>query len=217
MKNKKSISLFFSCILVSLSIGLTVGLCIDGLFGNNKEMQFPEMASVPPSNNKSESVVIHEEKTLPVTNQEDKITADTSYMILEKDLNTGAITTRSMSMPAKYIGLTRQGFQEQLLDYVANPPLTELENGFVNAELVSFSPLQVEVQMNYRIEKPTGIYYIMTYDNKIVVMLEDKKTVYLSTEISLKTLPEDVQQDIIRGLFIPNDKSLYDFLENYTS
>ena len=124
---------------------------------------------------------------------------------------------KQSNIPEKYIGLNREQLLEQLNDYQANPPLSELENGFVSLELVSFSPLQLEVQMNYHYIEPVGIFYIMSYDNKVVVMLEDKKTVFLSTEISMKELPEEVQQDIMRGLFIPNEECLYDFLETYTS
>ena len=110
---------------------------------------------------------------------------------------------------------------EQLLehfeDFEANPTLTELERGFISLELIAFSPIQVEIQMNYREVMPTGIFYIMVYDHKLIVMLEDKKTVFLATEIPISELPAEVQQDVMRGLFIPNELELYDFLENYTS
>ena len=71
--------------------------------------------------------------------------------------------------------------------------------------------------MDYQYIQPTGSFYIVIYDNRVLVMLEDKKTVFQETEIDLSELPEEVQQDILHGLFIPNQESLYDFLENYTS
>ncbi len=163
-----------------------------------------------------ENVIIHDE-VYPVSANEDTITADTTYMILEKDINTGNISKNLSPIPEKYIGLTREQFLEHLEDLEANPPLTELERGFVSLELVAFSPIQVEIQMNYQEVKPTGIFYIMVYDHKLLVMLEDKKTVFLATEISVSELPAEVQQDVMRGLFIPNELALYDFLENYTS
>ncbi len=217
MKKKKSISLFFSYILASLCIGLAIGLIVMNQYHKNirndltvQETEFAKMK-------KQESIIIHEENTIPVTAKEDIITADTAYLILEKDMNTGEIQTKRSDMPAKYIGLNREQVLEQLNDYQANPPLTELERGFVGLDLISFSPIQLEVQMNYRYIEPVGIFYIMAYDNKVVVMLEDKKTVFLSTEITMKELPSEVQQDVMRGLFIPNEECLYDFLETYTS
>lgn len=209
MKNKVSISLFFSVIIIALCLGIVLGLQMKGTEVTEK----PDDSFVK----NTENVIIHEETPLPVLAKEDKITADTGYMVLKKDVDNGEIYKKLDRIPEKYIGLTREQLIEQLEIYEQNPPLTELEKGFVGIELLSFSPSQVEVQMNYHQEEPTGIFYIMVYDHNIVVMLEDKRTVFLSTQIKLSELPDDVQQDIIKGLFIPNEKSLYDFLENYTS
>ena len=132
-------------------------------------------------------------------------------------MDTGNIRKNLTKIPEKYIGLTREQFLLHLDDFEANPPLTELERGFVSLELIAFSPIQVEIQMNYQEVKPSGIFYIMVYDHKLLVMLEDKKTVFLATEIPITELPAEVQQDVMRGLFIPNELELYDFLENYTS
>ena len=169
------------------------------------------------SKKQQDSIIIHEEESVSVITKEDTITADTEYLILEKDMNTGEIQTKRADIPEKYIGLNREQILEQLNDFQANPPLSELEHGFVGLDLISFSPVQLEVQMNYRYIEPVGIFYIMAYDNKVVVMLEDKKTVFLSTEITLTELPAAVQQGVIQGLFIPNEECLYDFLETYTS
>lgn len=213
MKRKISISLFFT--------GLTICLCIGIVLGS--QMQTSEASSEDKGNKKEfslikkpENVIIHDE-VYPVSAKEDTITADTTYMILEKDMNSGNISKNLSQIPEKYIGLTREQLLEHLEDLEANPPLTELERGFVSLELIAFSPMQVEIQMNYQEVKTTGIFYIMAYDHKLLVMLEDKKTVFLATEIPISDLPGDVQQDVMRGLFIPNEVALYDFLENYTS
>ncbi len=164
-----------------------------------------------------ENVVIYEESVLEVAAQRDTVNADTDYIILEKDMDSGKIVKNHTKIPEKYIGLTREQLIEQLKDYEANPPLTELERGFVGVELLTFSVDQVEVQMNYQYVKATGSFYIVVYDNMLVVMLEDKKTVFLGTQIAVNELPYAVQQDVMKGLFIPNEESLYDFLETYTS
>ncbi len=186
-------------------------------FHNKQNVSLEEKESILPNANRKEGIIISDELSIPVASKEDTITADTDYMILVKNMNTGEIKVKREELPEKYIGLNREQIMEQLNDFQANPPLSELELGFVGVDLISFSPQQLEVQMNYRFIEPVGIFYIMAYDNKVVVMLEDKKTVFLSTEISLKELPTEVQQDIMRGLFIPNEESLYDFLETYTS
>lgn len=217
MKSKKSISLFFSCMIVSLCVGLVIGLFIMNYYQNRTKQMRLEREADSLLMDREESFIIHEESSIPVSSKEDTITADTTYLILEKDMNTGEIQTKRAEIPDKYIGLNREQLLEQLSDFQANPPLSELEQGFISLDLISFSPVQLEVQMNYQYIEPTGIFYIMAYDHKVVVMLEDKKTVYLSTEIALEQLPSEVQQDIMRGLFIPNEECLYDFLESYTS
>lgn len=217
MKNKKSISLFFAGMMVSLCIGLVIGLIIMNHYHQKSNAINFENDSEFITAKQQDPVIIHEEESISVTTKEDIITADTAYLILEKDMNTGEIQTKHADIPEKYIGLNREQILEQLNDFQANPPLSELEHGFVGLDLISFSPVQLEVQMNYRYIEPVGIFYIMAYDNKVVVMLEDKKTVFLSTEIPLKELPTDIQQEIMRGLFMPNEECLYDFLETYTS
>lgn len=213
MKRKISISLFFT--------GLTICLCMGILLGS--QLQSSEPSKEDKAERKEFSLiqtpenVIIQDEVHPVSANDDMITADTTYMILEKNMNTGNISKNLYQIPDKYIGLTREQLLEQLEDLEANPPLTELERGFVSLELISFSPIQVEIQMNYQEMKSTGIFYIMVYDHKLLVMNEDKKTVFLATEIPVSALPAEVQQDVMRGLFIPNELELYDFLENYTS
>lgn len=213
MKKKISISLFFAGLTICLCMGILLGSQIQSTknsLEDKEETKEFHLIKAP------ENVII-DDIVYPVSSNEDTITADTTYMILEKDMDTGNIRKNLTKIPEKYIGLTREQFLLHLDDFEANPPLTELERGFVSLELIAFSPIQVEIQMNYQEVKPSGIFYIMVYDHKLLVMLEDKKTVFLATEIPITELPAEVQQDVMRGLFIPNELELYDFLENYTS
>jgi len=213
VKRKISISLFFTGLTICLCIGIILGIQMQKTKKISEDK--PEIKDF--SLIKGPENVIIQDEIYPVSVNDDTITADTTYMILEKDMNTGNITKNLSQIPEKYIGLTREQLLDHLADLEANPPLTELERGFVSLDLVAFSPIQVEIQMNYQQVAPTGIFYIMVYDHKLLVMLEDKKTVFLATEIPVSELPAEVQQDVMRGLFIPNELELYDFLENYTS
>ncbi len=40
---------------------------------------------------------------------------------------------------------------------------------------------------------------------------------YLSTDISVSNLPKDLQEKVVEGIHFYDEKSLYDFLENYSS
>lgn len=196
-----------------LCIGIAIGLNLMKTYNSNDCTESIPNESIITK----EQVVIHDEISVPVTADKDVLTADTDYLILEKNINTGEIHKKHVPIPEKYIGLTREQVIEQLTDYQMNPPLSELELGFVNMEMISFSPSQLQVQMNYQYIEPTGIFYILSYDHKVIVTLEDKKTIFLNTEITMEELPFEVQQDIMNGLFIPNEECLYDFLETYTS
>ena len=101
--------------------------------------------------------------------------------------------------------------------YEAFPPLSELERGFVGLEVLSFSRERVVVQMNYKYVQPSSSFYLAAYDNKVIVYLEDKRTVYIETEILLDSLPFEIQESIMDMMWMENEEKLYDFLENYSS
>ena len=147
----------------------------------------------------------------------ENLNADTSYVLEEKDIRNNTIVETIWKLPAKYIGMNREEFLEAMKIYEASPPLEELERGFVSLEVLSFSPEKVVVQMNYEYVLPGECFYLMVEDNYVVVYLEDQKTVYMDTDILLKELPEELQQQIIQIMYMPDEESLYDFLENYSS
>lgn len=147
----------------------------------------------------------------------EKLNADTAYVLEETDLRNNTIVETTWKLPAKYIGMNREEFLEAMDLYAASPPLEELERGFVSLEVLSFSKEKVVIQMNYEYIQPGSSFYLMVENNYVVVYLEDMETVYMDTDILLTDLPEELQQDIIRVMYVPDEESLYSFLENYTS
>ena len=71
--------------------------------------------------------------------------------------------------------------------------------------------------MNYRYVQPTASFFLAAYDNKVIVYLEDGKTIFMKTDISLDSLPEELQSEIIRMMWVEDQETLYDILEGYTS
>ncbi|MBR5248399.1 MAG: hypothetical protein IKV27_05605 [Lachnospiraceae bacterium] len=171
-----------------------------------------EQEAVSPSLSVQES---HEKQEVSALTQ--KLNAGTSYVLEETDLRNDTVVETTWKLPAKYIGMNREQFLEAMDLYEASPPLAELERGFVSLEVKSFSPQKVVVQMNYDYIQPGSSFYLKVEDNFVVVYLEDKTTIYMDTDILLKDLPEDLQQEIIQVMFVPDEESLYDFLENYSS
>ena len=71
--------------------------------------------------------------------------------------------------------------------------------------------------MYYEYIQPTPCFYIAAYDNRVVVYLEDKKTIYIDTGIPLDSLPEELKMMVINMYKIEDESILFGFRENYTS
>lgn len=217
MKFLKWFSLFFVSMVITLFFGICIGFMMEDYFyPNKKEHQSEEKLTVVPK----KSVVFEEEpspEVVAVSGQEERINANTEYICIEHDMVTGEEVPVSGNVPQKYLGMTREQFVESMSEYETNPPLGERERGLVSVEVRRFSSAEVEVLMNYKYIHPGENFYIIVYDDRINVLLEDKKTVFLETGIMAKDLPESLQQKIVQGMYISGEEALYDFLESYTS
>lgn len=166
---------------------------------------------------KQDTLTETEDNAEPVSAFMEKLNADTDYVLQEVDVRNQTVVETIWTLPAMYIGMDREQFLAAMDLYEAAPPLAELERGFVSLEVLSFSAQRVIVQMNYEYTQPSNSFYIKAENNLLVVYLDDQQTVYMYTSIFLDRLPERVQQDIINIMFIPDEESLYNFLENYSS
>lgn len=152
-----------------------------------------------------------------VSSSRETLSVDTEYILEETDILSGTVVEISGRLPDKYIGLNREQFLDALEAYELFPPLSEMERGFVNLELLSFSGERVVVQMNYQYLQPSQSFYLAVRDNEVVVYLEDRSTVYINTGIELDSLPEKIQQEIIQMIWVEDEERLYHFLESYSS
>lgn len=50
-----------------------------------------------------------------------------------------------------------------------------------------------------------------------MVLCDDRETVYQYTEIEADRLPEELQRELIIGMYVENEEALYRFLETYSS
>lgn len=222
------ISIFCGGLLLCGLMGMAGGMLGVGLVGRQQQSEqpqeepvvLPEATDTPAGSgwhNQIMAETAEESDTEPVASVRETINADTEYILREKDLLNGSEVETSGNMPEMYIGMTREQFLTAMENYEAAPPLSEKERGFVSLEVLSFAPSRVVVQMNYRYVQPSESFYIVAVDDLLVVYLEDRETVYQYTNIHLSQLPEQLQQEIIKVMYISDEESLYDFLENYTS
>lgn len=159
-----------------------------------------------------------EQSAIEVSDTLEKITTcDTSCIMFEYDMKSGEKKENIIQLPDKYWGMTRDTLQTALEEYQLAPTLEDQEKGFVSISLDSFSATEVVITKYYNLTEKTGGYYLMVEDGKIVVMEEDKRTVYLSTDIYADALSDSLKQELIQGKFIHSMDELYGFLESYTS
>ena len=121
------------------------------------------------------------------------------------------------TIPIYFMGLSREELMEAVNNYELSPSFNDLQKGFKSIQLTYFSREKIIVKKNYVKYEKEDVYYLKVEDNKIVVYQSDMETVYMTTEIEMDKLPDDLQQEIINVKCINNLESLYDFLESYSS
>lgn len=245
MKFVKGIGLFFVYPLTMLVIGFYAGMEITQYFypgdqkqsgppvQENAQMQDEFVKSAADSDADSEnnvrqvsesglkedadSALGEEQDALYVSSDSETLYVGTEYVLEETDIIHHTVVETTWRLPDKYVGMNREQFLAAMETYAAAPPLTELERGFVGLEVLSFARERVVVRMDYRYVQPSSSFYLAAYDNKVLVYLEDRQTVYIETDILLDTLPLELQQEIVRMMWVENEEALYNFLETYSS
>ncbi len=225
MKFVKGISLFFIYPMFMLVLGFYAGVRLpDSVWGGSSGPEgtaleplpdeFAELPGVSTGDARAEDETTPylEAAVIPET-----LSIETEYVLEEKDVYGDTVVETTGRLPAKYVGMNREQFIEAMEEYEAFPPLSERQRGFVGLEVRSFSRARVVVQMNYQFVLPTSSFYLAAFDNEVVVLLEDRETIYIETNIRLEKLPEEQQQEIINMMWIENEEALYDFLEAHSS
>lgn len=159
-----------------------------------------------------------EEQVIEAIVEEDPVvTANTIYLVEEVNLTDGTVAEKEEPLPVKYIGLDRESLIRELESYEDTPALTDLQRGFESIELTMFSRDQIVVCKYYRSKEEEQGYYLMVADHFVVVYEQDGKTLYMTTEILLENLEESLQNEIMKGKYMEDEQSLYNFLESYSS
>lgn len=154
------------------------------------------------------------EENKPASSLNNCLSVDTEYCVEMVLLPDQTVTSNTERLPKQYWGMNRESFLEAVRNYEEHPPLAEQEQGLVSLEVCSFAPERVVVRKQYQKEP---VYYIAVKDHEIVVLLSDRKTVYIETGMQLDRLPEQLQTSIMQCYEIEGEENLYSFLENYTS
>lgn len=91
------------------------------------------------------------------------------------------------------------------------------------AELVEEEKKQAESEPKKEVVRTEGqatkedVYYLTELNGYVAVYLSDRTTVYEFTNIAVDALPDEIKAEIKEGKVIEGTKSLYGFLESYSS
>ncbi len=151
------------------------------------------------------------------TNEEERIDSYTNYILESYDMTNYELHEEKLPMPSEYIGMTREGLISYLEDYSRYPSEEDQEKFLEDIQLISYSDEKIIVRKSFKPEEIPETFYLMVENNMVNVYYKDKKTVYMYTDISLDTLPSDVQSEIISIKYIRSPEELYNFLETYSS
>lgn len=210
MKVVRGISLFV------IALGLFVIGCFLGFEGHS--FFYPNERA---DNNKSNAPVEAAEKKMQVSTQDQNvISADTSFVVIKVNVEDQSESTEEIPVPTYYMGMDREAFEKQIESFDRSPSLQELQKGFQGSEIRSFSGSKVELCKFYqeKKEEDARFYYLAVLDNKVVVYREDGQTIYMETDILAEDLPADILQELLTQKRVVNtEEDLYDFLESYSS
>lgn len=209
MHTLKKISVFLMVTGISFMAGIYCEKLMNSFYPHSEERE-----QLPINYTKTQE---HEEAIKPAIQSEELITADTKLIIVEHNLKSGNEIRSENIMPTKYIGLNREKFISEMEIYEISPALSDIKKGFRSQFVVSFSGSEIVLQKNYSGNNEIMHFYILSKDNKLVVYYEDMETVFLTTDITLDSLPSNVRLEILSKKYFETEEELYNFLESYSS
>lgn len=213
MKFAKRISIFFIIPMGMYSLGFYSHMKLQEEFypGRFRTVQIEQK-------NEQNEAVSEQPQVIPAAVEEDQvISADTQYIIQEVDLKKDTSVETKWKVPDKYIGMDRKSFVREMELYQQSPSLKDQELGFVSVEVISFSKTRVVIRKNYMFKEICTSFYLVNEKNYVVVYCDDLQTIYMNTNITLDSLPDNLKQEIIQNKYIASEEELYNFLESYSS
>lgn len=147
---------------------------------------------------------------------EQRVTADTEWIIEEIGKENGDVTRYRQAVPEFCLGMDRNALSKQVRIMKDAPSLEEKQRGLYDTELNTFSAGRVIIKKYYNPPNQNG-YFLLVKNHYVSVYNSSKSNCLQDTNILLEKLPDLLQEQIIAGKYMENQESLYNFLETYTS
>lgn len=117
----------------------------------------------------------------------------------------------------EYVGMDVNMLNDRLTYESTNPELSEIDKGFIRAELVSFAPKSLVIKRYYSKNDIPDKYFMVLEDNYVTIYYADRKTVFENTGISRDKLRADEIVMLNEGIAVKDEHTLFSILEGYTS
>ena len=205
MRRLKRISFFlYSCLLFAV-----------GFYGHYKIEQwfYPGRQTLIVQN---EIPFFRDQSAEQAVSVPDRLRADTKLVVKITDQVSQRQTEEVKSLPLRLIGCSREEVEDEIQRYQDAPPLTELQQGLLRMELISFSPQRIVVSKTYRKLPQAEAFFLQIEGNRVVVYEEDSRVLYLQTAIDARTLPNEVRRQILNGWHGVSKAELEKFLVSQT-
>lgn len=157
------------------------------------------------------------EQVVRTGSEPDHVTKSTLIVVecYDKD---GKLTDRQEETAnAEFIGNNRLDMLVYANSYREQAPEQEKKDGLERMVLEAFSADTVTLVKYYGEPVKEQGYFIGVKDNAVIVYLKDRSQVYEYTNIELWSLPPELQYDLVEGIYVENEKELFDFLQTYSS
>ena len=158
-----------------------------------------------------------EENLQTVSSRKNTLNCDTDFKVISIDLQNQTQTEETQDLPEKYFGMDMEQFLDAMEEYEISPPLADLNKGFESLEVTKFSPEQVIIKKVYNKKEIPSDFYLAVMDHYVVVLENDRQTIFMETGIPVSSLPEETAREVMRMKYVKSEEELYNFLESYSS
>lgn len=141
----------------------------------------------------------------------------TEYILQVYNMKTDTTETNTLHPPGYLVGLTKDGVQDYLDNYMNDLTLSEYNKGLISFELLSFAEDRVVLKKTYNEDFVPFRFYVVVKDGYVVVYNSDLKSVFSYTSIEAKELPEEDRIALSQGIYVNSEEELYALLESFSS
>ena len=177
-----------------------------------------ELIAINDNNNPSSLETNGDPDILPVDmNPSLTIQPTTKYVLETYNMKTGITEIKELNPPGYLVGLTREGVENYINEYMKDMTLSEYNNGLLSYDLINFSGDRVVLRKSYNEDIVAFRFYVVVKNGFVVVFNSDLKSVFSYTHIEAENLPEEDRIALSQGIYVDSLDELYGLLESYSS